>query len=56
MAKNLILDKLKDVQTRYEEVQKLIVAPDVVSDMKRYISLNKEYKNLTPISVAYKKI
>jgi len=55
MADNLILDKLKGVQQRFEDVQQLITDPDVISDMKKYISLNKEYKNLEPISEAYKK-
>ena len=54
MSKNLILDKLKGVQTRFEDIQKMISDPGVVSDMKRYVKLNKEYKNLEPIIAAYK--
>lgn len=50
---NLILEKLKGVKSRFEEVSELITKPDVIADMKKYISLNKEYKNLEPIINAY---
>jgi peptide chain release factor 1 len=53
MAKNLILDKLEGVKTRFIEVGELITKPDIVNDMKRYIKLNKEYKELGPIVEAY---
>jgi len=52
---NLILEKLEGVKERFEEVQKLIAEPEIIVDMKRYIQLNKEYKNLEPIIDAYKK-
>ncbi len=38
---------------RREEVSKLIVDPDVIADMKRYVKLNKEYKDLEPITKVY---
>ena len=38
---------------RREEVSKLIVDPDVIADMKRYVKLNKEYKELEPITKVY---
>ena len=50
---NLILDKLKGVQARFDEVGELITQPDVASDMKKYIKLNKEYKQLEPIVETY---
>lgn len=50
---NLILEKLEGVKARFEEVQKLIAEPEIISDMKRYIQLKKEYKNLEPIKDAY---
>lgn len=53
MANNLILDKLEGVKKRFEEVGQLITQPDIMSDMKRYISLNKEYKDLGPIIEKY---
>jgi len=48
-----MLDKLKDINDRYLEVEKLISSPDAMSDMKLYVQLNREYKDLTPIIKAY---
>ena len=41
-----MLDKLQIVKQRYDEVSDLIIQPDIISDQKRYIELNKEYKDL----------
>ena len=41
-----MLDKLNIVKQRFDEVSDLIIQPDVISDQKRYIQLNKEYKDL----------
>ncbi|MBT8211347.1 MAG: peptide chain release factor 1, partial [Eudoraea sp.] len=41
-----MLDKLNIVKQRFDEVSDLIIQPDVISDQKRYIRLNKEYKDL----------
>ena len=53
MKNNLILDKLEGVKQRFEEVGILISDPAIMSDMKRYVRLNKEYKELQPIIEAY---
>jgi len=50
---NMILQKLEGVKMRFDEVGELITDPDVISDMKRYVKLNKEYKDLEPIISAY---
>ena len=42
-----MLEKLQIVQQRFDEVSDLIVQPDIISDQKRYIQLNKEYKDLS---------
>jgi len=42
-----MLDKLKIIQQRFDEVSDLIIQPDIISDQKRYIQLNKEYKDLS---------
>lgn len=44
-----MLDKLNAIHQRYLEVNDLIIQPDVISDTKRYVGLNREYKNLKPI-------
>ena len=49
-----MLDKLSAINNRYIEVEKLISSPDAMNDMKLYVQLNKEYKDLTPIVKAYK--
>lgn len=56
MSKNNLLHKLEQINVRYEEVGKLIVDPDIISDMKRYVRLNKEYKDLEPLVKAYKEL
>lgn len=41
-----MIEKLNIVKQRFDEVNDLIIQPDVISDQKRYIELNKEYKDL----------
>ena len=48
-----MLDKLEAIKNRFDEVSELIVDPNIISDMKQYIQLNKEYKDLKPIIEAY---
>lgn len=47
------LSKLEAIKERFEEVGTLIVDPDVIADMKRYVKLNKEYKDLEQIVKTY---
>ncbi|SMC61804.1 bacterial peptide chain release factor 1 (bRF-1) [Cellulophaga tyrosinoxydans] len=42
----IMLDKLNIVKQRFDEVSDLIIQPDIISDQKRYVELNKEYKDL----------
>jgi peptide chain release factor 1 len=41
-----MLEKLHVVKQRFDEVSDLIIQPDVIQDQKRYVQLNKEYKDL----------
>ncbi|GGG97239.1 peptide chain release factor 1 [Polaribacter pacificus] len=41
-----MLDKLRIVKQRFDEVSDLIIQPDVITDQKRYVQLSKEYKDL----------
>lgn len=52
MSKSLI-PKLEAIKQRYNEVADLIIQPDVISDQKRYSSLNKEYSDLGKIVRVY---
>ena len=53
MNSNLILEKLEGVKQRFDEVGKLISDHEIIADMKRYVQLNKEYKELEPVVKAY---
>jgi len=55
MANNMIIERLEGVKTRFIEVGELLTQPDVLSDMKKYIKLNKEYKDLEGIVEVYEK-
>jgi peptide chain release factor 1 len=55
MNENIIISRLEGISARFEEVGKLITQPDIISDMKRYVKLNKEYSQLEPLVEAYKK-
>ncbi|MCB0460630.1 MAG: peptide chain release factor 1 [Flavobacteriaceae bacterium] len=44
-----MIDRLNIVKQRFDEVSDLIIQPDIISDQKRYIQLNKEYKDLKKI-------
>jgi peptide chain release factor 1 len=44
-----MLEKIQIVKQRFDEVNDLIIQPDIIADQKRYIQLNKEYKDLKKI-------
>ena len=49
-----IIDKLETINRRWEEMSEQLSDPDVMSDMKRYVKLNKDYKDLEPVVQAFK--
>ncbi len=49
-----ILDKLEIIKNRWEELAEQMSDPEVHSDMKRFIKINKDYKDLEPVVEAYK--
>ena len=53
MANSIILDKLEAIKVHYEEIGRQIADPDAMSDMKRYVKLNKEYRDLEPLIGVY---
>ncbi len=55
MSDNTILSKLEGLRRKFEEIGQQITDPQVMSDMKRYVSLNKEYRDLEPLVEAYDK-
>lgn len=59
MAENSLLGKLLDLQQKYNDLARQLSDPEVISDMKKYVQLNKEYKELDPIIKAgeeYRKV
>lgn len=49
----MILEKLETVKIRFEEVSQKITDPEVIADMKVFVKLNKEYRELEPLIKVY---
>lgn len=49
-----MLDKLEALNQRFLAIEQEMNQPEVMADMKRFIKLNKDYKELQPIVAAYK--
>ena len=45
----MLQEKLEIVKQRFDEVCDLISQPDIISDQKRYVALNREYKDLSAL-------
>lgn len=48
-----MIDKLKELKRRFEDIAEDLVNPEIIADMKRYTALNKEYKDLEKIVKVY---
>jgi peptide chain release factor 1 len=49
-----LLSKLEAIHYRFVEVGTMITDPDIISDMERYVKLNKEYRDLESLDEMYK--
>ena len=49
MADNSILNRLDGLKLKFEEIGQQMTDPEVIGDMKKFVQLNKEYKELKPI-------
>ena len=49
MADNTILTRLDGLKLKYEEIGQKLTDPEVIADVKQFVQLNKEYKELEPI-------
>ena len=49
MAENTLLSKDLGLQEKFDSLQEQLASPDVISDMKKYVQLNKQYKELAPV-------
>ena len=52
MSEYPLTEKLQELKKKYEALSAQLSEPDVMSDMKKYIQLNREYKELEPIVAA----
>ena len=48
-----MLDKLKKVEERFEDINEKLCRSDVVADLEQYKKLMQELKTLTPIVEPY---
>ncbi len=48
-----MIDKLEAIKERFDEISVMLVQPDIMSDMKNYSRLSKEYKDLEKIVNKY---
>ena len=55
MSDNEIFAKLEAIKHKFEEIGQQITDPDVISDMKKFVALNKEYRDLEPIVMSFDK-
>ena len=44
-----MLEKLKILKDRFDELSELLTKPDIISDQSRYIKISKEYKDLKTV-------
>jgi len=49
-----ILEKLEAIKNRWEEIGEQMSDPSAMADMKHFVKLNKDYKELEPVANAYK--
>ena len=49
-----MLEKLEAINEKFLEIEQQMNDPEVMNDMKHYVKLSKDYKDLQPIIAAYK--
>ena len=49
-----LLDKLRDIQRRFTDLEGQLGDPSVVADMKRFVKINRDYRGLEPVVKAAK--
>ncbi len=59
MANNPLIEKIMGLTEKYQALQAQLADPEVMTDMKKYVQLSKDYKELSPVikaGMAYKKV
>lgn len=49
MSENSLVSKIEGLKDKFVKLQEQISDPELMNDMKKYVQLNKEYKELQPI-------
>jgi peptide chain release factor 1 len=52
MADTTLLEKVLSLQDKYKKLEAQLADPEVIADMKKFVQLNKDYKELQPIIAA----
>ena len=49
-----MFENLREAEKHYEEINEMLMQPDIINDTDKYKNLMKEHKNLTPIIEKYR--
>ena len=49
-----MFENLREAEKHYEDINELLMQPEVINDTEKYKNLMKEHKNLTPIIEKYR--
>ncbi len=49
-----MIEKLKDIERKFNEIEEKLSDPEVISNMEEYKKYTKEYKNLSPVVEKYR--
>lgn len=52
---NSLVEKIEGLKSKFEEIQNQLAEPSVMANMKKFVQLNKDYKELEPIVKAGEK-
>ena len=50
-----LLERLSSIHDRRMEVSKRLADPDIIADQKRFVQMNREYRDLQPIDEAFER-
>ena len=55
MSDNSLLEKYEGIKIRFDEVSQQISDPNIMKDMKRYVKLNQDYKQLDSLVKSFQR-
>ena len=47
--------KIKEIEDRYDEIEKNLASPEIIQDQKAYQRYMKEHSSLAPVITAFRK-